>query len=407
VTESTVAPKTDYLVVVISYLSFIVLGIPGAMLGIAWTSQEWPSIQKTFNLGLDAVGALFVATTIGYSLASVFGGRLFGRFNASSIFMVGALISAVAFLAYAFLPAWWLIVVFGVGAGFGSGMLDSGMNIYFAAVFNARLMNWLHASFGIGTVVGIWMIQQVLGKGGTWQTGYIIAAGAYFTVGVLFLLTRSRWVNVGRGTHEEGTHAGISARSTLRLPLVWIGLLIFLSYAGLEGVGTQWTFPLFNRGRGIDPVTAGLWLGILQGSFTAGRIFFGFALSYFQPRTLIRACTVSLIITTLLLVINPVPNGAFILLAVYGFMLAPIWALMVTYLQERLGPLHGANAIGFVVAAAGLGIGILPGLTGILAHRISLEVVPVILFVMSILMAGLYELTASRRLQARLVPVTT
>ena len=81
-TESTAAPKTDYLVVVISYLSFIVLGIPGAMLGIAWTSQEWPSIQKTFNLGLDAVGALFVTTTIGYSLASVFGGRIFGRFNA-------------------------------------------------------------------------------------------------------------------------------------------------------------------------------------------------------------------------------------------------------------------------------------------------------------------------------------
>jgi fucose permease len=188
---------------------------------------------------------------------------------------------------------------------------------------------------------------------------------------------------------------------------VWIGLLIFLSYAGLEGVGTQWTFPLFNRGRGIDPVTAGLWLGILQGSFTAGRIFFGFALSYFKPRTLIRACTVSLIITTLLLVINPVPNAAFVLLAVYGFMLAPIWALMVTYLQERLGPLHGANAIGFVVAAAGLGIGILPGLTGVLAQRTSLEVVPVILFVMSIVMAGLYELTVSRRLQARLVPVTT
>ncbi|MEP6988894.1 MAG: MFS transporter, partial [Chloroflexota bacterium] len=369
VTSSTTAPKTDYLVVVIAYLSFVVLGIPGAMLGIAWTSEQWPSIQKTFNLGLDAVGALFITTTIGYSLASVFGGRLFGRFNSSSIFLVGALISAAAFLSYAFWPSWWLIVISGVVAGLGSGMLDSGMNIYFAAVFNARLMNWLHASFGIGTVIGIAMIQKVLGAGGRWETGYIIAAGAYLVVAVLFLVTRSHWVNVGRGTHEEGTHAGISARSTLRLPLVWIGLLIFLSYAGLEGVGTQWTFPLFNRGRGIDPITAGLWLGILQGSFTAGRIFFGFILAYFQPRTLIRACSLLLIITTLLLIINPIPNAAFIVLAVYGFMLAPIWALMVTYLQERLGPLHGANAIGFVVAAAGLGIGILPGLAGFLANR--------------------------------------
>ncbi len=406
--SSTIDAKTDYVAVLIAYLGFIVLGIPGAMLGIAWTSEQWPSIQKTFGLGLDAVGALFVTTTIGYSLASVFGGRLFGRFNSSSLFLGGSLISAVAFLAYAFLPAWWMIVVCGVVAGFGSGILDSGMNIYFAAVFNARLMNWLHASFGIGTVVGIWMIQQVLGRdGGMWQTGYIIAAGAYFAVAVLFLLTRSRWVNVGRGSHEDGTHAGISARSTLRLPLVWIGLTIFIAYAGLEGVGTQWTFPLFNRGRGIDPVTAGLWLGILQASFTAGRIFFGIILPYFKPSTLIRACSVLLITTTFLLIVNPIPNAAFIVLAVYGFMLAPIWALMVTYLQERLGPLHGANAIGFVVAAAGLGIGILPGLTGILAQRTTLEVVPVILFVMSILMAGMYELTVSRRLQAWLSPAST
>ena len=101
-TSSTIAPKTDYVAVIIAYLSFVVLGIPGAMLGIAWTSEQWPSIQKTFGLGLDAVGALFITQTIGYSLASVFGGRLFGRYNASSIFFVGAVLSGVALLAYAF-----------------------------------------------------------------------------------------------------------------------------------------------------------------------------------------------------------------------------------------------------------------------------------------------------------------
>jgi fucose permease len=420
VTSSTTAPKTDYLAVVISYLSFIALGIPGAMLGIAWASNERPSIQKTFELGLSDVGALFITTTIGYSLASVFGGRLFGRFNSSTLFLGGALLAGVALIGYAFLPAWWMIVVAGLLAGLGSGMLDSGMNIYFAAVFNARLMNWLHASFGLGTLAGIFIIQTVLSNaGGTWQTGYIVAAIIYFVVAVLFLVTRSRWVNVGRGSHEEGTHAGISARLTLRLPLVWIGLVIFLCYAGLEAVGTAWTSPLLNIGRGFDAVTAGLALGILQGSFTAGRIFFGIILPYFKPSTLIRACSVILIATTFLLIINPLPNTllaeilngkiyfVMIVLAVYGFCLAPIWALMVTYLQEKLGPLHGANAIGFMVAAAGIGVGILPGLAGKLAELSSLEVVPVILFILSIVIAALYELTVSRRLQARLVPATT
>jgi fucose permease len=375
-TTSTTALKTDYVAVLIAYLSFVVLGLPSAMLGIVWASDKWPSIQKTFNLGLDAVGTLLLAFTIGYSLASFMGGRLFGRFNSSTLFLVGSLLSAAALAGYGILPAWGMIVACGILLGFGSGVLDAGMNIYFAAVFNARLMNWLHACFGIGTVIGPLLMTVILSRdGGTWQTGFVIGAGAYLLVGLSFFLTRSHWVNVGRGTLEEGTHLGISALSTLRLPLVWIILGIFLAYAGLEGVGIQWTFPLFNKARGIDAVTAGTWLVFLQASFTIGRIFFGFALAYFKPRVLIRVCSATLIIATFLLIINPIPNAAFILLAVYGFTLAPIWALMVTNVQERLGPVHGANAIGFLVAAAGIGVGVIPGIAGVLADRSNLEVI--------------------------------
>lgn len=419
-TESALERKTDYLAVVISYLSFIVLGMPGAILGIAYASLERPSIQKTFNLAIGDVGALFITFTIGYSLASFLGGRLFGRFNSWVLFFAGTLLAGLALFGYAILPGWWMIVVAGLLTGFGSGILDAGMNIYFAAVFNARLMNWLHASFGLGTLAGIFVIQTALGNsGGTWQTAYIVTAIAYFVIAILFLVTRSRWVNVGRGSHEEGTHKGIAAGLTLRLPLVWIGLVIFLCYAGLEAVGTNWTSPLLNIARGFDAVTAGLTLGILQGSFTVGRIFFGVILPYFKPSTLIRTCAVILIVTTFLLIINPLPNTLLVdilggkiylvtlVLAVYGFCLAPIWALMVTYLQEKLGPLHGANAIGFMVAAAGIGVGILPGIAGKLAELSTLEVVPVILFILSVIIAVLYELTVNHRLQARLLPATS
>ena len=153
---------------------------------------------------------------------------------------------------------------------------------------------------------------------------------------------------------------------------------------------------MFNKARGVDAAIAGTWLVFLQASFTIGRIFFGFALAYFKPRTLIRVCAATLVIVTFLLIINPIPNAAFILLAVYGFTLAPIWALTVTNVQERLGPVHGANAIGFLVAAAGIGVGVFPGIAGVLAERSSLEVVPVVLFVLSVMMTVLYEITYIR-----------
>ncbi len=134
----------------------------------------------------------------------------------------------------------------------------------------------------------------------------------------------------------------------------------------------------------------------MQASFTIGRIFFGFALVYIKSSTLIRICAATLIASTFLLIVNPVPYASFILLAVYGFTLAPIWALMVTNLQKQLGPMHGANAIGFMLAAAGIGIGVFPGIAGVIADRSSLEVIPVILFILSIIMMVLYEMTIRR-----------
>ena len=122
---------------------------------------------------------------------------------------------------------------------------------------------------------------------------------------------------------------------------------------------------------------------------------------------LFRFCAAMLIIATFLLIINPIPNSAFILLAVYGFTLAPIWALMVTNVQQRLGPLHGANAIGFLVAAAGIGVGVFPSIAGVLADRSSLEIIPVVMFVLSILMTVLYEITVLRNFQSRFVPAKT
>jgi fucose permease len=57
---------------------------------------------------------------------------------------------------------------------------------------------------------------------------------------------------------------------------------------------------------------------------------------------------------------------------------------------------HGANAIGFLVAAAGIGAGVFPGIAGVLANRSSLEAIPVILFVLSVVMTVLYEYTIIR-----------
>src|SRR5205807_1395794 len=77
---------------------------------------------------------------------------------------------------------------------------------------------------------------------------------------------------------------------TLRLPVVWLGIGLFLVYAGLEISAGQWSFSLFTESRHVSKEIAGLWVGIYWGSFTVGRIFFGAILTWIRPAALLRLC---------------------------------------------------------------------------------------------------------------------
>jgi len=398
-----VRQKNDYVAVLVAFASFVVIGLPGSLLGIAWASDEWPSIQKFFGLGIEAVGALSLTFTIGYFTASFISGRLFARFSTAMIFTGGTLISAVGLAGYILVPSWVVIVGCGLLVGFGGGLLDAGMNIYFAAIYGPRLMNWLHACFGIGATLGALVMTVIFQNGGSWQNGYMVVLALYAIQAGLFFVTRGRWQKVG-GSGEANVSA--PAARTLRLPIVWIGILVFVFYAGLEAVPIQWLSPLFNQARGIEAGVAGTWVSIFLASFTAGRIFFGMIVTRITPVTLIRLCIVVMLITAGALALNLLPESAVIWAAVYGFAVSPIFALVVTNTQERLGPVHGANAIGFYVASASLGFGVLPGIAGVLAGQSSLEIVPKLMLGLLVVMAVMYEVMMSRRLQKHLIPTT-
>ncbi|MGH9852668.1 MAG: MFS transporter, partial [Blastocatellia bacterium] len=63
--------RSKSLLIGLAYLSFVSLGLPDGLLGVAW-----PSIRASFDLPLDALGALLVMFTIGYLISSFSSGRL-------------------------------------------------------------------------------------------------------------------------------------------------------------------------------------------------------------------------------------------------------------------------------------------------------------------------------------------
>jgi fucose permease len=392
---TTARIETDLRVVGLAFFSFVVLGTPGALLNVAWTH----AIRDTFRLALDAVGTLFLTTTIGYAVASFASGRLIANLGIAWLLALGSALGALGLLGIAIAPTWWAMVLFGLLVGTGAGILDGGMNIHFAANYGPRLMNWLHACYGIGATLAPLAMTAILKSGGSWRLGYGLAAVLYGVLVVLFILTRARWSD--EPEVASATQPGMAAMwQTLRLPLVWLGVGLFLAYTGLEVSAGQWSFSLLTESRHAGAEVAGVWVSIYWGSFTAGRILFGASLTWIRPAALIRLCMAGAVLGAALLGWKSLAGAGFVGLALFGFSISPIFALMVTSTQERLGPVHAPNAIGLQVAAAALGVGVLPGLAGVLAKRLGLEVIPQFLLAVTLMMIVLFEAIHRHRPEA-------
>lgn len=382
--------RSDFFVIGLAYISFIVLGLPGGMLGVAW-----PSIQETFGASLDAVGILLLASTIGYLLSSFVSGRVITRWGIGPVLVASSLLATVGLIGYSIAPSWWLMVAIGLVAGLGTGMLDSGMNLHFARKYSARLMNWLHASFGLGAALGPLLINLLLVNDISWRMGYLAVAVMYVLVAVAFFVTLKHWNGSAEKQKTDEAprkpKADVSIRETLQQPVVWLGIVLFMCIAGSELIVGQWAYPLLNLSRGIEESTAAQWVSLYWASFTAGRVVFGLLGERLNIVSAVRLCILLMIVGGGLVWADLGGGADLIGLIIFGFMLGPTFPLLISMTPERLGEGHATNAIGFQVGAASIGVALLPGLTGVLADRISLETVPVVMVAVAAVMLVLNQ----------------
>src|SRR5262245_17424377 len=215
----------------LAYAGFVSLGLPDGLLGVAW-----PSIRTFFHLPLDALGALLVMFTAGYLGSSCSSGYLLARLNVGARLALRGLATAISLLGYALTPQWWIMVGLGLLSGLGAGAIDAGINTYAATHYEARMVNWLHACYGIGATGGPIIMTSILSAGHPWQWGYGIVGVGQIVLAVCFGLTRTWWQSTARTAPPEGAPASIrtaTSRSTLRLPIMWLSVAVFFVYTGL------------------------------------------------------------------------------------------------------------------------------------------------------------------------------
>ncbi len=383
---TTTSLQSSRTAVWVSYAAFIGLGLQAGLIGVAW-----PSIQAEFNQPIEAVGVLLFATTLGYLTASFVSGALAHRVGYRRLYIGGAVLFAIGAFGFALAPVWPLLAVMGVVTGLGSGSIDGGLNAYSAVHFSARVVNWMHASFGIGITIAPLMMTAILASY-SWRVGYAVTGVFLLVVLGLFLYSRGVWGWPPEQEQEVGDKHKHGALNTLKSPLVWMSILLFMVYAGVESTPGQWTYPLFTETRGMSDAAAGFWVSFYWFSFTIGRIAFGFVGNRWSPATVLRWGMVGLIFGAALYWLDPFDGvGGVIGLGIMGFAQAPMFPFLVLNTPVLMGKGRASHSIGFQVAGAGLGFAVFPSMAGILAAQFGLAIVAPFVFVFAVILLVLYE----------------
>ena len=379
--------------VLLAYAAFIALGMPDGLLGIAW-----PSIRVDFGIPLDSLGLLLFASVTGYTTSTFLSGALVARIGVGRLLAISCGLTGAALVGYTLVPQWWMMVLLGIMAGLGAGAIDAGLNTYAAAHFRPGLVQWLHASYGVGVTIGPIIMTLALTTLDSWRVGYRVVAGFQVLMALAFALTLPWWGNqqerAADGPHEKRlTDYKTPLSETIRRPRVWLSVLLFFLYVGAEVSLGTWAYTLLTESRGIAPQMAGFWAGGYWATFTVGRILAGVFAHRLGIDALVQGGLTLALLGTGLLWWNPFELANLLAVALVGLAIAPVFPALISGTSRRVEARFAANTIGMQMAATGLGGALIPSLVGVLARRASLEVIPVCLVVLFAALLGLYRLS--------------
>lgn len=376
------------MLIALAFLAFISLGLPDAVLGVAW-----PTMRGTFGLPLPALGGLLASSMVGY-LASTFStGWLMRRLGVGELLAVSSTLVTASLVGFALAPAWWVILACGVISGLGAGAIDAGINAFAAQRFSPRVVAWLHAAYGVGATAGPVLMTAVLAAGRPWRFGYGTLAVVLAVMTALFFATLRAWDAPAPGAAtSDDVVTPADLRDTLRLPMAWLNVALFFLYVGIEVSAGQWLYTLFALARGVPHALAGLTVGAFWAGLTGGRIVAGILAHYLSRTAILRAAMLLAPCAAAVLAFAP-PYVALAGAPLLGLGLAPIYPMLISDTPRRVGQAHAANAVGLQVCSAYLGIMALPTSAGFLMKSAGLEMLGPFLLLTTIGLLGLHELS--------------
>ncbi len=367
----------------LAFGAFVLIGANDGALGVLI-----PSMRLHYGVDKATIGLLFLFQTIGYLIAAFNSGLLVEKLGNRRFLIVGVASFLLGLGALSLMLPFMVVLVMMLPLGFGVAIVDAGLNAYIASMpRNAALLNYLHAFYGTGALLGPVIASAFLAVRWGWNNVYFVWIGMSL---VLWIGLRLVFKDVPQPEDVTRPKSNVLV-ATLRLPVVWIAAFFLLVYVGAEVSLGSWSYSFLTEERHASILLAGwmvggYWLGLTLGRLALARV----ALRLGSER-LIQGCLVGVVVGALLVWLVPIPVVAAGGLGLIGFSFGPIYPITIALLSNRVSTHLLASAVGFLASLGSIGAALFPWFAGMLAEHIGLWSLMPYVLILTVAMVVLWQ----------------
>lgn len=377
--------------------SFFVMGWDGGS-----TGALLPAIKAYYTLGFAAVSSLFISTCLGAACGAFSLFYMLDRFGFGKVLVLGAVLQTLAYAVQTTAPPFPVFVIFSFFTGMGTSFQGSTGNGFVASLKRngARKMGVLHAVYGAGAFSAPLAATQFAPMK-RWSLFYLISAGLAITVAtilcVVFRFKRQEVLlqETNSDVHKEEAGAveptGGKLKHILALPLVHYLAFYICVYVGVQITLGGWvvTFIVNERGGGPDAgyISSGFFGGLM-----VGRVLLLPVNAWLGERRVIFLYALLTIVLDIVIwqVRSLIGNG--VAVSIIGVLFGPMYPIVMHQAGLILPPRILAGAVGYIAGFGIVGGAIVPFVTGALANKYEIRVMPIVVLVMTPVMALLWGL---------------
>ena len=351
----------------IIYVSFISLGLPDGVMGVAW-----PAVRVDMGQPLAAVGIFTIVGTICAAVSSYFAGAIVKRVGTGAVVAASCLMTALALVGYGFAPSFVWLVALSIPMGIGAGAVDTSLNHFVASHYSSRHMNWLHGFWGVGATLGPLIMSWAVANPAGWTLGTRTIGLMQLALAAVLFLTLALWARE-KATHaEDASDNPIKHTKTTFKPLhpqaLWLAPTCFLLYVSAEMGTGLWAASILATDRGMPLAQAGVWVSVYFGAITVGRFAVGLVANWLGNRKLVQlGICVAALGAALFAAHGWVGDASLAGLVLMGLGCAPIFPSLMHETARRFPEDVASLVISRQMIFAYIGVSVVPAAFGLLA----------------------------------------